>query len=115
MTTILLIDDDPDIQFVVRLLLESRAYKLRIEDSIKNANRALRDFIPDLILLDIMLPDGSGLDFLKVLSHIEPPINVGILSAKLGVELPAYPAKLELIRKPFSPDHFLFAVNRLIN
>jgi DNA-binding response OmpR family regulator len=114
MTKILLIDDDPDIQFVVGLLLESRGYQLRIEPDLKRGQQALMDFLPDLILLDNMLPDGKGIDFIQTLAHMNPVINVGMLTAKTGLALPDYPGKLELIKKPFTADNFLFAVNRLL-
>jgi DNA-binding response OmpR family regulator len=64
---ILLVEDDSDIQAVNREMLELRGYGVRAAMNLAEAREKLEDGKPDAIVLDIMLPDGSGLDFLKEL------------------------------------------------
>ena len=65
---ILAIDDDPMVLRVLTSLL-SPAYDLRIAKSAADAKALLGQFLPDLILLDIEMPDVSGFDFLKALKN----------------------------------------------
>lgn len=78
--TILLIEDNPEIQKTNRRMLELKEYKVYTASSIYEANKCISREIPDLIILDIMLPDGSGFDFCKELHNKYPSVPVLILS-----------------------------------
>ncbi len=60
---ILVIDDDPDILMVLRANLEMHGFELHTAESLTSARELLAQFPPDLVLLDLMLPDGDGMDF----------------------------------------------------
>ena len=66
-TTILLVEDEVKLLNSNRLLLESENYRVLEAQLLADAWRHLRGASPDLIVLDIVLPDGSGLDFLAEL------------------------------------------------
>src|SRR5918999_1678979 len=58
---ILVIDDEPDFTYMLKLSLESMGYyRVGVENEPTRALRAAREFAPDLILLDIMMPDLDG-------------------------------------------------------
>ena len=58
---ILLIDDEPSLTRMLRLNLEkTRAYKVREENQGARGLAAAREFKPDLILLDVIMPDADG-------------------------------------------------------
>ena len=62
-TRILIVDDEPETTRLLRLMLErKRPYDVRVENDSKRALDATRDFRPDLILLDIIMPDLDGGD-----------------------------------------------------
>ena len=67
MPHILLVDDDSDIMRINRTFLENEGYTVHCADSVQTAGFKLEECIPDLVLLDVMLPDGNGLDFCKIL------------------------------------------------
>ena len=62
--TILLVEDDIKLLNSNRLLLESEGYDVQTAETLEDARRHLRRATPDAVVLDIVLPDGNGLDFL---------------------------------------------------
>ncbi|MCL2002890.1 MAG: response regulator transcription factor [Oscillospiraceae bacterium] len=63
--TILLIEDETDVMLANQELLESAGYRTVAAETLKEGWERLREQPPDLIILDVMLPDGLGLDFCK--------------------------------------------------
>jgi len=67
MPTVLIVDDDSRIRQAARLLLESTAFEIVGEgSSVDEARAALHSARPDVILLDLGLPDGSGIEVLEL-------------------------------------------------
>ena len=50
-----------------KTFLENEGYSVHCADSVQTAAFMLEECIPDLVLLDVMLPDGDGMDFCKIL------------------------------------------------
>ncbi|MGC9108959.1 MAG: response regulator transcription factor [Caldimicrobium sp.] len=103
---ILVVDDDPDILKIVSAFLELEAFQVFTAQSVQEAKKVFQRELPDLIILDIMLPDESGLNWLKDLKRIFPLIPVLLLTAKssvsdkvIGFELGAD----DYLAKPFEP------------
>lgn len=70
MTRVLLVDDHPMIGAALDMLLRGSSYELLGRArSVAEANREIARHKPDLVLLDVNLPDGSGLDVLRRISH----------------------------------------------
>ena len=67
MPHILLVEDDSDIMRINRTFLETEGYAVHCADSVQTATFMLEECVPDLVLLDVMLPDGDGMDFCKIL------------------------------------------------
>ncbi len=65
--TILLVEDNPRIQLANKDMLSLLGYHAVTAASIREAREKMKESTPDLVVLDIMLPDGSGLDFLAEL------------------------------------------------
>ncbi|MDL2274193.1 response regulator transcription factor [Oscillospiraceae bacterium OttesenSCG-928-G22] len=72
---ILLIEDNESIQEANRRALEREDYKIEVAASLTEARLALARQEPDVIVLDIMLPDGNGLEFLcEIRAHTNAPV-----------------------------------------
>jgi DNA-binding response OmpR family regulator len=70
MRNILFVEDDREIQENNKDLLESATYAVRTALNLAEAREQISKETPDIIVLDIMLPDGSGLDFIKEINDI---------------------------------------------
>jgi len=76
---ILIVDDDIDLQSALKHALTKEGYAIRLADNLKECQVQLMEKIPDLILLDAMLPDGNGFEFIKELLATEHYKNIGVL------------------------------------
>ncbi|WP_278988624.1 response regulator, partial [Sphingobium yanoikuyae] len=60
--TVLVVDDDPAICVVVGEALRRQGHKVKIAGSIRERTALMESFSPDILITDVMLPDGDGLD-----------------------------------------------------
>ena len=72
MSRILLIDDDPQINEVVKATLEMLGHDVTAVEDADQSSRVFSEFRPDLTLVDYSLPGRSGLDLLKELGKERP-------------------------------------------
>jgi two-component system phosphate regulon response regulator PhoB len=105
---ILVVDDEEDILELVRYNLEREGYRVRCSESGEKAMRSIRQEIPELVVLDLMLPGIDGLEVARRLKQDQKTAGIPIvmLTAKgeeadivTGLELGAD----DYITKPFSP------------
>jgi len=64
MTRVLLVDDDPDSLAAAKDVIRSQGHDVVTADSLSAARKLLAAGVPDVLLLDLMLPDGNGLELL---------------------------------------------------
>lgn len=83
---ILIIEDEPQLLEITKNFLEKEKYLVETANTFLNAKEKIFNYEYDCILLDLMLPDGNGIDLLKEIkqNNIDTPII--ILSAKNAVE-----------------------------
>ncbi|HEV3295042.1 MAG TPA: response regulator [Streptosporangiaceae bacterium] len=120
MTTVLVVDDDPDVCDLVRYKLEQSGFDVRRASDGDQALREVAAEVPDLVLLDIMMPGMSGLE---VLEHwrangATEKLPVIMLTAKAqendverGFELGAD----DYVIKPFSPRELARRVTAVLS
>lgn len=108
--TLLAIDDDPDILMVLKANLELHGFTLLTADSLAAAREILAVKMPALVLLDLMLPDGDGMEFCAWLKQRHPHLPVIMLTARdkvadrvAGLELGAD----DYLVKPFATAELL--------
>jgi DNA-binding response OmpR family regulator len=118
--TILLVDDEPDALELLRFNLAGAGFATATAADGTTALRQARHLLPDLIVLDLMLPEVDGLEVCRLLRR--DPATAGIpilmLTAKaaevdrvLGLELGAE----DYVTKPFSPRELVLRVKKLLN
>ena len=119
MTTALIVDDDPDVCDLVAYKLEQSGFEVRRATNGQEALESVATQLPDVVLLDIMMPGLSGLEVLERW-RVEPStahLAVLLLTAKAqesdverGFELGAD----DYIVKPFSPREVVRRVNAVL-
>ncbi|HEX9242360.1 MAG TPA: ATP-binding protein [Anaeromyxobacter sp.] len=110
--TVLVVEDDPHLRGVVRRVLAQHGYVVRAVGSAGDA-RAVTGSAPDLIIADIILPDGNGLDLARELSALWPTAGVLFISGYAGEHLRAIgalPQDVHLLPKPFTAETLLVRV-----
>jgi len=83
---ILIIEDEPSLREIMTTFLEKQQYVVECASSFESAYDKIGIYDYDCILLDIMLPDGNGLNLLKELRKMNKSKNVIIISAKDSVD-----------------------------
>ncbi len=77
--TLLVVEDEEAIRDLLRFSLPANEFILRDAETISQAMRSLSDHIPDLIILDWMLPDKSGIELIKWIKHKETLKDIPII------------------------------------
>jgi len=118
-TTVLVVDDNEDNIRIVSAILLSRGFEVRIARDGKGALEVVKQFPPDIILLDVMMP---GMDGIEVLDHIKADpksasIPVIMVTAKSQDEdlLVGYKYGAEYyVTKPFTARQLLYAIGLVL-
>lgn len=113
---ILVIDDEPEITEIVNAFLSDAGYQVRVENAPMKACDVAREFMPDVILLDIMMPNIDGYDICESLKKDDKLSSTPVIfltgkdrnddmgrSFKAGGDM--------FIKKPFSCDRLLEIIN----
>jgi DNA-binding response OmpR family regulator len=116
---ILIVDDEPDALELVRINLCNAGFIVATAEDGDEAIKKARSLAPDLILLDVMLPQADGLEVCKILRRDDATRDIPIimLTARaaeidrvLGLELGAD----DYVTKPFSPRELVLRVKALL-
>ena len=115
---ILVVDDEPDIRNLVREILEDEGYDVAVAENAAAAKEERRQRRPDLILLDIWMPDLDGVSLLKEWRDSGGlPCPVIMMSGHATVETAVEATRLgayDFIEKPISLAKLLLTVNRAL-
>ena len=120
MARILIADDDPDIRALVVYALADQDHEVSVAKDGREALEQVEASPPDLMLLDIMMPELDGYDVLRALAERElaEDVKVLVLTAKgserdwkLGYDLGAD----RYMTKPFDPDELLATVIEMLS
>ena len=114
---ILVIDDNPDIRFLVCNILEEQNFKVRTAANFDQAVLEINKRLPDLAIVDIKLdkPDRDGIDLLKLITKKNKNTPVIMISGHATVKVAVEAIRLgayEFIEKPFSKEKIINYVNR---
>jgi len=110
---ILIVDDESDIRFLLRRFFISNNYQVREADTLKKGVQLFKDIQPDVVILDINLPDGNGI---QQAHQFKTDKNILILISadndQLTKEFVNYDAD-GFLRKPFTPNDLLRLIDQI--
>jgi two-component system response regulator AtoC len=114
--SVLIVDDDAQIRSLLADLLTENAYATRPAKTAAEATTQIAKQRPDLVMMDVKLPDQDGLDLLRTIKREHPELDVIVMTAFGGsssaikaMEVGAY----DYVTKPFEVDDLLATLRRV--
>lgn len=119
MNRVLVVEDDPDIADLVRRYLQKGGFEVEVRASGREALAAIAAQPPDLLVLDLMLPQVNGLEICRIVRSDEKTASIPIIMVTARAEESERIAGLELgaddyLAKPFSPAELVARVRALL-
>jgi two-component system response regulator HydG len=117
MADILIVDDEPAARTTLAILLRKRGHRVVQAESAKAAAKALADCVFDLVITDLRMPDGDGLEVLRTAKAHCPEAVVVLLTAYAGWESAKEAMRLgafDYFEKGKEPDEFLHRVDKAL-
>ncbi len=115
---ILVVDDEPDIRHLVQEILEDEGFQVAVAENGIAARQSLRERRPDLVLLDIWMPDLDGISLLKEWAEDRGlPCPVIMMSGHGTVETAVEATRLgayDFLEKPLSLAKLLLTIERAL-
>lgn len=116
---VLVIDDEPEITDIIETFLESAGYKVKSENSSDLGIDTAQSFLPDLILLDIMMPIMDGYEICTELKRCEKTKNIPVVfltgkDARSDEGRSFRVGGVLYIKKPFSCERLLNIVKMIL-
>lgn len=117
-STILVIDDEPNILTSVRRALELEEYRVEVAGSAELGLQKLAERDIDLVLVDVVMPGMSGLEALPLIRERHPGVFVVMMSGNATIETAVLATKggaHDFVEKPLSSDKLLLTVQNALS
>ncbi len=114
---ILVVDDETQVRSALKERLSGEGYDVTEAEDGKSAVAALEREMPDLVLLDIQLPDTDGIGILKTIHERAPDLQVIMIATHSSVDVAVEAMRVgayDYIAKPFNKDALAIAVRRAL-
>jgi two-component system NtrC family response regulator len=115
---VLVVDDEPVVQDVLAGILGRCGYLLSAAGTVDEGRRQIADEHPDLVILDVMLPDGNGLDLLHLIkeAHSDLPVIMMTAYGSVGDAVQAMKeGAFHYITKPFANEEVVLLVEKALD
>ncbi len=116
-SSILIVDDEPNILTSLRRALEVEGYRALVADSGPRALELTPQEGPDLVLLDLVMPEMKGLEVLRRLKEQQPELPVVMMSGNATIEDAVEATKLgayDFVEKPLSTEKILITIENAL-
>jgi two-component system response regulator HydG len=116
MKNILIIDDVVTLGLMLKTWFSKKGFDARTAIKISDAKKEIDEIQPDLIISDLRLPDGSGLDLLKWVKGKYPEITIIVMTSYADIQTAVECIRegaYDYIAKPLNPDELLEKINAL--
>jgi len=112
---LLIVDDEKLLRDSLKKHFQREGYQVYLAESARKAIEAYREYVPELVLLDVRLPDGNGLDVLHEIREVNPEALVILITAYGGIRSAVEAIKRgaqDYITKPFDIEELSFTVQK---
>ncbi|MCU1574955.1 MAG: two-component response regulator [Micrococcaceae bacterium] len=113
----LVVDDEPSLADLMRMGLQMAGWDVRVAHEGNAAVRVAREFRPDVLVLDVMLPGFDGVELLGKIRTFDPTVPALFLTAKDAVEDRVTGLAAggdDYVTKPFSMEEVLLRLHRIV-
>ena len=117
MSKILIVDDEPRSVKLLRLRFEEIGHLVKGAGSLKDASLKLKSELFDLLITDVRLPDGSGINLIKYAKKIQPDLPIVVITAYGTIQDAIKAMQLgvaDYIQKPFELEAMIMLTNRIL-
>ena len=117
MSRILVVDDESSIIDFLRLLLEDEGYEVAAATSMQEGSKAFGEGSYDLVLCDIMMPDGNGLDLLREIKERDSSASVIMMTAYASTTTAIEAMKsgaYDYVSKPFDVEELKVVIQKAL-
>ena len=114
---VLVVDDDDQLREIIRVNLESAGYSVAEAANAENALRAIEGKVPDLVLLDVVMPGIDGWQLLQRMQERHGSIPVIMFSGQVDEQSVAEVARRgaqDFVGKPFDPRQLIDRARQLV-
>jgi DNA-binding response OmpR family regulator len=111
---ILVVDDEPEVRQLMEQFLTGKGFDVRVAENGREGLAALDSFTPDVVLLDMHMPELDGIETLKQLAGRSPAPPVIMVTVNDDVETTTRLLQLgaaDYVPKPFDLDYLEQAIN----
>ncbi len=120
MTKILVVEDDLSVSGLVQSILEENGFLVTTAPSAERAKEILKDDMPNLALIDIILPGQGGMDLILELHTDNPNLGIILTSGKIDMNKSTFKVLAHqfgvvgILPKPFTVEELLSTVNEAL-
>ncbi|RKR82841.1 DNA-binding response OmpR family regulator [Mucilaginibacter gracilis] len=117
-TKVLLVEDEPVLAEIIRESLQSRSFSVTHTSSAQDALQLYNEYSPDIIILDVMLPDGDGFSIAKQIRIADVATPVIFLTSRSLVEDVVEGFESggnDYLKKPFSLEELIIRMKALLS
>jgi len=117
MESILIVDDNKDLRFLLSNFLRKKGYLIRSVGDGATAIEEIKNSVPDLVLLDMKLPDMNGIEILQKMKTINDEILIIMITAYANIKDSIKAMKLgayDYITKPFDYDDLMLTIQKAL-
>ncbi len=112
MKEIFIVEDDDGIRELLEFLLESQQYVVKTFPTARAFHKTVPQKVPDLFLLDIMLPDGNGVDLCRELKKGAETKRIPVVLMSAHADISRTEGADDFIAKPFDVDELLQRIDK---
>jgi DNA-binding response OmpR family regulator len=115
---ILLVEDELVLAEIVQESLQSRGFDVAHVDTVKGALNQYYNYRPDIIILDVMLPDGDGYSFARQIRNIDLRVSIIFLTSKSTAQdvVDGFESGCnDYLKKPFSIEELIVRIRALLS
>ena len=116
MKRVLIVDDDRATSAGMADVVEEWGYEIEVADTVKAGWAAVSKLVPDVAIVDLKLPDGTGIDLLNKIKETYPDVSVIILTGHATVDSAVKALKVgaeDYVTKPVDLEKFIVVVRSI--